>query len=70
MITQPSQSGGLFSLSVATLAGKTYTLEFKNALTDPSWSPVYSIVGNGTVRTLTDTNSGFDQRFYRVNQSN
>jgi hypothetical protein len=69
-ITQPSYNSGVFSLSVPTVSGKTYTLEFKNALGDASWSPLYSILGDGTVRTLVDTNASPAQRFYRLNRSN
>jgi hypothetical protein len=63
-------NAGVFSFSVATQNGKTYTLEFKNGLSDPAWAPLYSILGDGTIRTLSDTNAATAQRFYRINQSN
>jgi uncharacterized repeat protein (TIGR01451 family) len=60
-------TGTNFSLSVTSLSGLNYTLEYKNALTDANWislSP--TLPGNGGVLTLQDTNAPVASRFYRV----
>ena len=48
-------------------AGKAYTVEHKNRLTDPSWTLVQS-VPSGAARPVQVTNSaaGTTNRFYRV----
>jgi uncharacterized repeat protein (TIGR01451 family) len=61
-------SGSGLSLSVNSIAGLNYTLEFKNFLTDPSWTilPASAMTGTGGVITLQDTNAPQTQRFYQV----
>ena len=56
------------ALSVQSLANRTYTLEFKNSLTDSSWTPILpAIPGTGQPLSLQDTNSvTLPTRFYRV----
>ena len=61
----PNASG--FSVSVSSVAGLNYLLEYKNALQDPSWTPTsawYS--GTGGILGLQDTNAPSATRFYRV----
>jgi uncharacterized repeat protein (TIGR01451 family) len=57
------------NLSVSSLPGVNYMLEYKNALKDPSWTPIPPAVqGNGLTIILVDTNgTSFPSRFYRVN---
>ena len=60
-------TGANFSLSITSVNGLNYTLEYKDALTDPNWislSP--TLPGNGGVLTLQDTNAPVASRFYRV----
>ncbi len=63
-------TGGQPSVSFTSQNGFTYTLQYKNNLTDASWTPVTgtsSVSGDGTVKTLTDTGTGqATQRYYRV----
>ena len=61
-------SGGL-AVSVASVAGLNYTLEYKDSLTDTNWIPILPpLSGTGSPLTLTDTNiAGITNRFYRVN---
>ena len=56
-------------ISLLSVPGLNYTLEYKNSLTDASWSPLFpAIPGNGLVITLQDTNGALiPSRFYRVN---
>ena len=60
---------GTLSVSVPSVAGLGYTLEYKNSLTDSNWIPVLPPTsGTGSPLTLIDTNTlGILSRFYRVN---
>ncbi len=56
------------SVSLQSLEGLLYTLEYKDALTDPAWTPLPPpLTGTGGVLVLQDTNAIGSQRFYRVN---
>jgi len=59
-------SGLGFRVGVPTRAGKTYHLEFKNSLTENSWTPVASMTGDGTNQGFVDPGPLGAQRFYRV----
>jgi hypothetical protein len=60
-------AGGVYAISVITVPGKTYRLEYKNILTEPSWLPDGTgIVATGTSLTLYTELSGGPQRFYRI----
>ena len=60
-------SGANIILSWPAATGQTYQLEYKDDLTDPTWTPVGSPM-TGTGGTLTITNSAGDspQRFFRL----
>jgi len=64
-LVNPSRMGNTFSVSFASESGLTYTLQYKNSLSDANWTDGPSIVGDGTVKTLTDV-SDESARFYRV----
>lgn len=64
-LINPNRVGNVFSVSFPTEPGATYTLQFKNALSDSGWTDGNSVAGDGTVKTLTDT-SAQPTRFYRV----
>ena len=57
------------SLTVTSVLGGTYTLEYKNNLLDPAWTPLLpSVSGTGGPILLQDTNGPtLPSRFYRVN---
>jgi hypothetical protein len=62
----PSVSGTSYQISFATRGGSTYTVYYKNNLTDPAWSVLQgNIAGTGTTVTVTDTISAHP-RFYQV----
>ena len=65
-LINPRLNGSVFSVSLQTFSNDTYYLQYKNALTDSNWITVASMAGDGTVRTLMDTNAVVPQRFYRV----
>lgn len=71
LILPPSVGGVTYTttsatVAVATQAGLTYVLEYKNFLNDPAWTPLVSTNGTGGVIALTDQAPGLPARFYRV----
>ena len=56
------------SISVNSVAGLNYSLEYKNSLSDSAWTilPGSSVTGAGGVIILRDTSSPQAQRFYIV----
>ncbi|HWI59101.1 MAG TPA: hypothetical protein VNZ22_17880, partial [Bacillota bacterium] len=55
------------ALSFSSTLGSTYTLEYKDALTNAPWVPLMpSVFGTGGVLSLQDTNTLVPSRFYRV----
>ncbi len=67
-LTSPVLSGASFTVSVPTLRGKSYVLQYKASLNDSDWFSVAVIPGDGTVRTMTDPAASASPRFYRVRQ--
>ncbi len=73
-VSQLQPSGNDTVVSFATVAGKTYRVEFSNTLVAGSWSPVLTnnvpadnIAGTGGAVQITDTNGALQlHRFYRV----
>jgi uncharacterized repeat protein (TIGR01451 family) len=61
-------AGSVLSISVNSVSGLNYTLEYKNFLTDPAWTilPSSTVTGTGGVITLLDTSPLQTQRFYLV----
>ena len=46
--------------------GVQYVLEFTETLTTTAWKPLDSVLGDGTVKTLSDPGATNYQRYYRV----
>lgn len=66
-ITQINKTATTAAISFATVTGLSFTLEYKNAVDDPTWTPILpALAGNGTVMTQTDTNATVPARIYRV----
>ena len=62
----PFFSNNVFGVSVSTVAGKSYTLQFKNALSDSTWTSLPAVPGDGTIKALTDPSATVGRRFYRA----
>jgi hypothetical protein len=61
-----SIAGGNIVLSFATESGSSYQVQYKNSLTDATWSDLgAAVAGNGTVQSVTDPAAG-TQRVYRL----
>jgi hypothetical protein len=58
-------NGSSLALSFPTQAGFTYTVYYKNDLSDATWSTLTSLPGDGSVKTVNDGITG-SKRFYRV----
>jgi hypothetical protein len=62
----PVYSGQTVTLSFASEVGATYILEYKNALTDPVWTPLPPAPGNGGLLQVEDPGPLPPTRFYRL----
>jgi uncharacterized delta-60 repeat protein len=65
-LRNPRREGLMFSVTMATLPGKSYVLEFKEAFNGSSWTALPPVTGDGTDKTLTDPSAVSPNRFYRV----
>jgi len=65
-LVNPSYDGGSFAVGVMTVAGKIYTLEFKDSLLDVAWTALLPLTGDGTLKTVIDPGAKGIQRFYRM----
>ncbi|HSU54791.1 MAG TPA: hypothetical protein VLT36_12085, partial [Candidatus Dormibacteraeota bacterium] len=63
-----AQKSGRFTALLQTANRHDYTVEFKDALTAPSWTPLSTNSGNGALRPVLDPSASGPQRFYRVRQ--
>jgi hypothetical protein len=57
---------GEVRVSVPTEAGVRYVLEFRDSLSEGAWRDSAAVVGDGTIKELTDLEATTRQRFYRV----
>lgn len=65
MLTASLQSGALV-LSFGAVPGKTYTIQYRDALGSGTWLPLTSIVANAATISYTNSVSTPQQRFFRV----
>jgi len=65
-IVSITQSGADVTISFTTIAGPTYTLEYKNSLSDANWTPAGTAPGTGNTVSITDPAATAATRFYRV----
>jgi hypothetical protein len=61
----PAKVGDTFSFSIQTLDGRTYFIEFADDLANPDWQSLPSVIGDGSVKTMSNTAPGVPQRYYR-----
>ncbi len=65
----PCYSDSKFSVTVATVQGRNYQLEFKDSLLESYWrTALVAAPGDGAARRLTDPAASAPRRFYRVRQ--
>ncbi|MCX8155713.1 MAG: immunoglobulin domain-containing protein [Verrucomicrobiae bacterium] len=68
-LQSPRLQAGQFSLQVNTLPGFHYTLEYQNTLRGTNWTPLLTVPGDGTLKTISDSAPPSSQRFYRLRQT-
>lgn len=67
VVRAPTMANGSASLAFPTEAGKSYVVQYKNALSDPTWIDLETVVGTGGSLPVTDTTAGHQPaRFYRI----
>lgn len=67
IITALSKSGNTATIWFSTVSGSNHVLEFKQALSDASWSPILpGITGDGGVTNKPDPTATNATRFYRI----
>jgi hypothetical protein len=55
-----------FTFSFNTVNGKTYIIQYKDALPDPLWQILQTVTGDGTLKIITNSTAVPSQRFYRL----
>jgi hypothetical protein len=65
-LVSPAFAGQTFNFGLETTAGVTNIVEYTLSLPPTNWLPLTNFVGNGHLRTVTDTAATNGSRFYRV----
>jgi hypothetical protein len=55
-----------FQFQVNTTSGVSHEVQYKNSLSDTTWQSLTTITGDGTPKTVADTNAIVSHRFYRI----
>jgi hypothetical protein len=66
LITAMQLLDGTFQLTFATKQGQTYAVDYKNNLSDPSWTLLATIPGDGQDHMVSDAPPLPVTKFYRV----
>jgi uncharacterized delta-60 repeat protein len=66
VITRMEFLKGSFQLAVETKVGLTYMVEYKTNLSEPSWTPLETMAGDGLEHFVSDAGPMSTTRFYRV----
>ena len=56
---------GFFRMSIPTVTGESYTVQYKNKLTDPVWTDLQTVAGTGGTLIITNPTTGQPSRFFR-----
>ncbi|MEI6194375.1 MAG: IS5 family transposase [Verrucomicrobiota bacterium] len=65
-LLNPYWGSNAFTVSVPSTKIISYELQYKNVLTDATWTALPAVSGNDGTLTLTNVTTGAGQRFYRV----
>jgi len=66
VVSEPVYQDCVFQLSVSTLSGRSYILEFTDQLPATNWIDAQSVSGNDNVQVLMDSTATNQHRYYRV----
>ena len=61
-----TKGGGGFGASFPTDAGRAYVVEYKNFLTNSTWTLLTNVVGTGSPATISDPGATGPERYYRI----
>jgi PKD repeat protein len=65
-LATPTVNGDDFTFTFETVSGKTYEVQYKDALGDPVWQISTTVTGDGNWRIVTNSLSAAPHRFYRL----
>jgi hypothetical protein len=68
-LVNPVRNGNLFSFSFQSQAGVNHTALYNNNISVNSWTPLTTVPGDGSIKSITHTNPPADALFYRVSSS-
>jgi T5SS/PEP-CTERM-associated repeat protein len=67
VITAATKTGSTVTVWFTTLPGMNHVLEYKNALSDSSWTAILpGVPASGALASASDTNATVPRRFYRI----
>jgi hypothetical protein len=66
VLPQPSRNGKLLTFSFPTIRGKDYFLQRRGSVGNEPWSWGGALLGDGLVKSFTDSSTNAPQRFYRL----
>jgi hypothetical protein len=66
IIVSPAFDGTSFSFSFDAIPGKTYVVQYKNSLIDPTWLTLVTLPGDGSPKTISSSSPSSAQVFYRL----
>ena len=66
VIFAAARVGTDFVISFQTEPGKTYSVQYSDSLSNPSWQNLPVIMGDGSVQTVTNAAPTATQRYYRL----
>jgi hypothetical protein len=64
----PTLKGQVFSVSISSLTGRSYSLQYTDRSSSTNWTSLPPVTGNGGTLLLTDPAATSSLRFYRVRQ--
>ena len=65
VVEDATQLSGFFRMSIPTVTGESYTVQYKNKLTDPVWTDLQTVAGTGGTLIITNSTTGQPSRFFR-----
>ncbi|MCO5053305.1 MAG: hypothetical protein M9920_13510 [Verrucomicrobiae bacterium] len=65
-LLDPAYDGTNFSFSFTSQAGMQHVVEYTSDLTATTWTPLETVTGDGTLKTVTHANPPGGQLFYRI----
>lgn len=65
-LVNPQHSGLAFSFAFTSQEDSTNYVEYATELPPTQWHPLETILGDGSVKTVTDPNPGAERRYYRI----